>query len=124
MTTFKSTSINSNSAGSSTNYVVSVGGEGGEAPKTFYYIDPTYKKDKKGGGGQKSPILRRHSLWTGPLSIYRLPPLSSLCFMNYREIMNWCKVACLKLQNFMKQGSQCSVKCEQSHYVHLKSKTG
>ena len=87
-------------------------------------IDPTYKKDKKGGGGQKSPILRRHSLWTGPLSIYRLPPLSSLCFMNYREIMNWCKVACLKLQNFMKQGSQCSVKCEQSHYVHLKSKTG
>ena len=53
MTTFKSTSINSNSEGSSTNYVVSVGGEGGEAPKTFYYIDPTYKKRQQGGRGSK-----------------------------------------------------------------------
>ena len=51
--------------------------------------------------------------------IYRLPPLSSLCFMHYRKRMNWRKVACLQLQNFMKQGSQCSVKCEQSHSVHF-----
>ena len=35
------------------NYVASV-----VAPKTIYYIDFTYKKDNKGGGGaQKLPIL-------------------------------------------------------------------
>ena len=37
------------------------------APKTIYCIDPTLKKDNKGGkGGQKFLILRRHSLWIAP----------------------------------------------------------
>ena len=32
------------------------------APKTIYKLDPTCLI-KKGGGGQKLPILRRNSLW-------------------------------------------------------------
>ena len=29
------------------------------------------KDDIDGGGGQKSPILRRHSLWTPPYKVFR-----------------------------------------------------
>ena len=47
--------------GPSINYVVSVG-EGGSLNDDLLLN----KKDDKGGGGQKSPILRRHSLWTAP----------------------------------------------------------
>ena len=64
--------IDMHSKGPSINYVVSVGGGGWGgggivAPKTIYCIDPTLKKDNKGGkGGQKFLILRRHSLWIAP----------------------------------------------------------
>ena len=32
-------------------------------------ILPSKKTTKRGGGGQKSPIVRRHSLWTAPYLI-------------------------------------------------------
>ena len=49
--------------GPSINYVVSVlGGEGVQKLLILF----SKKTTKRGGGGQKSPILRRHSLWTAP----------------------------------------------------------
>ena len=58
--------IDMHSKGPSINYVVLVGGWG-VAPKTIYYIDLNLMKKKtRGEGAQKSPILRRHSLWTAP----------------------------------------------------------
>ena len=43
------------------------GGEGGK-PKDDLVNRPYLieKTTRGGGGGQKSPILRRHSLWTAP----------------------------------------------------------
>ena len=41
----------------------SQGGRGGGQKLS---ILPSKKTTKRGGGGQKSPILRRHSLWTAP----------------------------------------------------------
>ena len=46
------------------------GGEGGKPKDNLvnrpYLIEKT---TRGGGGGQKSPILRRHSLWTAPMGI-------------------------------------------------------
>ena len=36
------------------------------------------KTTKRGGGGQKSPILRRHCLWTAPNSILKFNEFLSL----------------------------------------------
>ena len=36
------------------------------------------KTTKRGGGGQKSPILRRHSLWTAPYSNFWTFEIASL----------------------------------------------
>ena len=42
-------------------------GKGG-SPKDDLLDRPyTIKKTTRGGGGQKLPILRRHSLWTAPI---------------------------------------------------------
>ena len=55
----------SNTKGSSINYVVQ--GERGSKIVNF-----TQEKDnKEGGGGQKSLILRQHSLWTAPITPYQ-----------------------------------------------------
>ena len=42
--------------------------KGGEGSKI---IDFYLLKKRGGGGGQKAPILRLHSLWTGPLLTYQ-----------------------------------------------------
>ena len=51
----------------------SQGGRGQKLP-----ILLSKKTTKRGGGGQKSPILRRHSLWTDPKWILEV--------INFREI--------------------------------------
>ena len=40
----------------------------------------TTKRGGGGGGGQKSPILRRHSLWTAP---YILSPIDNVNSINF-----------------------------------------
>ena len=60
--------------GSSINYVVSVGGEGGSPKDDLLHRPYLIKKTTRGGGGQKSPILGRHSLWTAPLSLKLIFP--------------------------------------------------
>ena len=55
--------------GSSINYVVSVGGEGGSPKDDLLHRPYLIKKTTRsweGGGSQKLPILRQHSLWTAP----------------------------------------------------------
>ena len=43
--------------------VIILGGEGGGRKLQILL---SKKTTKRGGGGQKSPILKRHSLWTAP----------------------------------------------------------
>ena len=38
-------------------------------------ILPSKKTTKRGGGGQKSPILRRHSLWKAPMKAVGEPQI-------------------------------------------------
>ena len=66
--------------GPSINYVISVGGRG--SPKDDLLHRPYfYKKDDKGGGGQKLPILRRHSLWTAPKGFLQLLLVSAVKYL-------------------------------------------
>ena len=56
--------------GPSINYVVSVGRGGGSNISILL----SKKGNKEWGGGQKSPILRQHSLWTAPYVLFDIMP--------------------------------------------------
>ena len=54
--------------------MLSQGGRGGQKLPILL----SKKTTKRGGGGQKSPILRRHSLWTAPYSNFWTFEIASL----------------------------------------------